>query len=116
MVDLVLVDDDEVTLELTKHVLREADCNVTCFVDERAALEHLRAHTPDVLIVDHRMPRMDGLEMLRTLRGSLPRRVYLCSGATPPDDIVAGAVSCGAELLDKDVLGDRDRLVQLLTG
>jgi two-component system, NarL family, nitrate/nitrite response regulator NarL len=66
---LVLADDHRLVLEALEQLLRvEEDLDVvaTC-VDGREALVAVRRHRPDVLVLDLRMPQLDGLGVLREL-------------------------------------------------
>jgi CheY-like chemotaxis protein len=40
---------------------------VTGVADGRAALEHLKDEVPDVLLLDMKMPHVEGIEVLREL-------------------------------------------------
>lgn len=47
--------------------------------DGRAALEAIERHTPDVAVVDHRLPGLDGTRVLNAVvRDEFPTRVVLC--------------------------------------
>jgi len=51
--------------------------------DGEAALEGMRATQPDVLVLDLSMPKVDGLEVIRTLQLELPEiRIVVASGFT----------------------------------
>ena len=65
---VLLVDDDEVNLLLTSHALRERGFDVTEAPSGERALELLRAHTPDVVVLDALMPGLDGFQTCRLLR------------------------------------------------
>ena len=68
-ISLVLADDHPIVLDgLRQLFLGEGNFTVlaSC-ADGEQALAAVRAHRPDVLVLDVRMPRKDGLEVLREL-------------------------------------------------
>jgi diguanylate cyclase (GGDEF)-like protein len=66
---VLLVDDDEVNLLLTSIALRERGFSVTEATSGEQALKVLADWVPDVVVLDALMPRMDGFETCRVLRG-----------------------------------------------
>jgi two-component system, NarL family, nitrate/nitrite response regulator NarL len=81
---VVIADDHRMVLEALEQVLRlEPDVEVvaTC-IDGVEAVEAVRRHHPDVLVLDIRMPRLDGLGVLRELGATEPgtRVVLLTAG------------------------------------
>jgi DNA-binding NarL/FixJ family response regulator len=76
--------------------------------DGEQAIAEVARHRPDVVLMDVRMPKMDGLEATRRIRAGTvsPRILLLTNHATA---IPAGlAVEAGADgLLDKAELADR---------
>ena len=65
----VLVADDERNLrELLVRELGRRGHAVTGVSDGRAALDQLADEVPDVLLLDMKMPRVEGIEVLRTLQ------------------------------------------------
>jgi chemosensory pili system protein ChpA (sensor histidine kinase/response regulator) len=67
---LVLVVDDSVTVRrVTQRLLQREGYRVALAVDGLQALERLREESPVVVLCDIEMPRMDGFELLRQLRG-----------------------------------------------
>lgn len=115
--DIVVVDDDALTLELIRRSLRGTDLKLRCFTDELSALSYLESHATRVLIVDQRMPRLDGLELLLRLAngaGAGAGRVYLCSAVQLPERIRAGARKLGARMLSKDVFRSKTAFLELL--
>ena len=71
--------------------------------DGRPALEPIRRERPDVALVDHQMPDVDGLGVVRAMvRDGLPTRVLLLSAHTD-SGIVFQAIEAGAAgYLSKD--------------
>lgn len=115
--DVVVIDDNVLTLELLGRVLRNSGCAVQYFVDELDAISYLVSHTTRVLIVDHRMPRIDGLELLQRLlqKGEIPAEsIYLCSASELPSKIADEAQKLGARILSKDVFRNKAEFLQLV--
>lgn len=81
---LVLADDHPIVLDgLEQLFRREPDFQVVArCVNGREALIAVREHRPDILILDIRMPDMDGLAVIRAMQPeNLSTRVVLLTGA-----------------------------------
>ncbi len=74
MANITLVDDDENLVASVSLALESHGHKITAYHDGAAGLEALEAQPPDLVILDVKMPRMDGMEVLRRLRqtSSLP--------------------------------------------
>ena len=68
MATITLVDDDQNILTSVSLKLEAEGFNVHTFSDGATALTALTANPPDLVILDIKMPRMDGMEVLRRLR------------------------------------------------
>src|ERR1700727_4080905 len=68
MANIALVDDDKNILASDSMLLEQEGYHVRTFSDGSAALTALTTTAPDLAILDIKMPRMDGLELLRRLR------------------------------------------------
>src|SRR5256885_2156489 len=68
MANIALVDDDKNILASVSMLLEQEGYHVRSFSDGAAALTALTTTPPDLAILDIKMPRMDGLELLRRLR------------------------------------------------
>jgi two-component system response regulator ChvI len=71
---IALVDDDRNILTSVSMTLEAEGFQVQCYNDGAEALRGLQANPVDLAILDIKMPRMDGMELLGHLRkqGSLP--------------------------------------------
>jgi len=77
---LVIADDHPLILRGIEHLLApEPDFEIlACCGDGRGALEAVRQHRPDILILDTRMPDLDGMGVVRALlRERSPIRIVL---------------------------------------
>ena len=87
--------------------------------DGRAALELAIAEQPDVALIDFRMPRLGGLELIIALREAVPL-MPICVYTADGDAALATAVlneGAAALLLKSSPLGDLDRALDaVLTG
>jgi two-component system NtrC family response regulator len=70
---VLLVEDDEAFARRFAQNLRTAGYDVDTAPGGAEALSHLAAHHVDLVITDIRMPRMDGLELIRVLKGEEAR-------------------------------------------
>jgi|DewCreStandDraft_2_1066082.scaffolds.fasta_scaffold00179_58 DNA-binding response OmpR family regulator len=67
-ITLLLVDDDELLCESLALLLRQQGYHVLTATTGRAALEQVRLHRPDLLILDVGLPDLNGIEVCRRLR------------------------------------------------
>lgn len=73
--NLLLVDDDPTMREILSTILQREKFDVATAEDGRQALQQIRQHVPDVILMDLEMPGMDGPTTLREIRrqwGALP--------------------------------------------
>lgn len=68
MATIALVDDDRNILTSVSLALEAEGFRVQTYTDGASALMGLQATPPDMAIFDIKMPRMDGMELLRRLR------------------------------------------------
>jgi signal transduction histidine kinase len=86
-VKIILIADDEgALLEVLASVITELGHRPVVAHDGRQALSLARAHRPDLIISDHMMPGLTGVELLRTLRQDevLGRVPFLLMSAAQP--------------------------------
>jgi signal transduction histidine kinase len=71
-ISILVVDDEPGIALLCKRILARAGYLVTPLTDPRAAIEWLQQNRADLLLVDIRMPEMDGFEVISTARQLQP--------------------------------------------
>ena len=70
MPTIALVDDDRNILTSVAIALEPEGYRMTTYTDGVSALDGFKTTLPDLVILDIKMPRMDGMETLRRLRQS----------------------------------------------
>ena len=65
---VVVVDDDVTNLKMAGTILSRQHMRVTALKSGRALLDYVRDNRPDLILLDVRMPEMDGFETLRRLK------------------------------------------------
>lgn len=116
-VHLVCIDDDPLMLEFIERRLRDRAGQLKCFSEPGDAIDFLANNEVRTILVDQRMPTMDGIEFLRLLaerRCNRGARKVLCSGVAPEPGTCEAAGALGAETLEKDRIRDRDTLLEML--
>ncbi|MCJ8500151.1 response regulator [Desulfatitalea alkaliphila] len=69
---IMLVDDEEDFVEMLSLRLKEIDENVIPVYSGEACLEKLKEQDVDVVILDVKMPGMDGIETLQEIKKQFP--------------------------------------------
>jgi two-component system response regulator ChvI len=68
MPTIALVDDDRNILTSVSMALEAEGYRILTYTDGATALDGFKTQSPDLAILDIKMPRMDGMELLRRLR------------------------------------------------
>ena len=89
MSKIALVDDDRNILTSVSMTLETEGFDVETYTDGQSALDAFSRSMPDLAILDIKMPRMDGMDLLQRLRqkSSLPV-IFLTSKDDEVDEIV----------------------------
>jgi two-component system OmpR family response regulator len=99
----ILVVDDEATLtELLSMALRYEGCDVRSAATGNAAVRTAREFQPDAVVLDVMLPDLDGLEVLRRLRGHAPDvPVLFLTARDAVEDRIAGLTAGGDDYVTK---------------
>jgi DNA-binding NtrC family response regulator len=80
-VNIVVVDDEPPIMQLCVKVLEQQGHVVDGFTRGEDALEKLSAHPADLLVVDYKMPGLNGFEVIQRARSLRPDlRVVMITG------------------------------------
>jgi len=91
---VLIVEDDPDTAQLIKHTFeRTGDLVATIVSSGEEALTAVSQRLPDAIVLDVRLPKMDGLEVCRTLRARADTRdvpIVMLTARIAEEDRVAG--------------------------
>jgi two-component system, cell cycle response regulator len=90
---ILVIEDNEQNIELVDYLLRAHGYVSLLASDGREGIRIARAQRPDLILLDIRMPEMDGFAVIEAIRGDLALR-------TTPTVAVTASV----------MLGDRERI------
>lgn len=98
MIRVLIVDDQELIRQSLKIVLNvSAGIEVVDTAASGAeALKSVAAHRPDVVLMDIRMPEMDGVEATRLIKERYPQTKVIVLTTFDDDEYVFGALKNGA--------------------
>ncbi|MBL8165922.1 MAG: response regulator [Anaerolineae bacterium] len=67
---ILLVDDDQPTLDLLEQLLRPLNVSVLRALDGAAAIDLLARHRPDMMFLDLLLPQVSGVDVLHFVRNT----------------------------------------------
>lgn len=106
---VLLVDDDPATLRFLVDALEPAGFNALVSLQGEMTLMLLEQVTPDVILMDARMPGIDGFETCRRLKrrpGLALVPVIFMTGLTDTESVVAGLQAGGVDYVTKPVVAN----------
>ena len=90
---IVVVDDEQDIVELVSIHLKKSGFKVKTFNDAETMFSFIRTKTPDLVILDLALPKIDGWEVLRIIRQDLKLldlKVIIFSALNKKEDIAKG--------------------------
>ncbi|MEY2831972.1 MAG: hypothetical protein RLZZ574_1230 [Cyanobacteriota bacterium] len=99
MIRLLLVDDQELVCQGLRAMLNlESDIQVVGVANNgQVAIQQVEALQPDVILMDIRMPVMDGREATRIISQRFPEIKVLVVSTFDEDDYIAHSIKAGAK-------------------
>ncbi len=93
---ILVVDDEKLLLLTTKIILQRAGYQVTTALDGYEALRLLHSKHYTLVIVDLRMPGLDGMDLILEIRKTHPNMPIVVFAANGNDESVKEAAARGA--------------------
>ncbi|MCU0512028.1 MAG: response regulator transcription factor [Anaerolineae bacterium] len=90
LLKILIVEDDAKTANLLRLYLQQAGYEALVTQDGRAALTLAREQLPDLVVLDLMLPRMDGLDICRTLRLETGVPIIILTARSTEEDILNG--------------------------
>jgi len=97
MANILIVDDEQSYRQLLSLVFQEEGHELRTAMNGRQALEELQKEPADVIVSDVKMPDMDGIELLRAVRETLPDLGVILMTAFASVDTAREAFKLGAD-------------------
>ncbi len=109
-VKVLVVDDEKNILESVKMVLNYEKYSVQVARDGMDAIESFKSLLPDIVLLDVKMPGLDGLKVLRTFKALNPTaEVIMISGHSGIEEALEASRLGAFDFLEKPI--SRDKLV-----
>jgi len=96
-VKIVVVDDEPTIVLMCRRVLEAQGHAVHGFTDVHSALTHLRAEPADLLVVDYKMPDLNGLEFIQRAWDVRPGLRVLMITAHGTREVIGQASQTGVQ-------------------
>jgi len=93
--DILVIDDDETICSLFQDTLKEAGHTVTTASESSRGLELVKEQDYDLVLLDLKMPEMDGAELFRQIRLTKPELPVTIITGYPDSDLMTRALAYG---------------------
>ena len=93
---ILVVDDESDVRELLRKFLTRRGYEVDTASDGMAAIEAIRENPPDIVLLDIRLPKIDGLSVLRRLRDDADDVAIITMSGIADEDMARQSLELGA--------------------
>lgn len=96
-INVLHVDDDQLDCETTVEMLEQLDNSINVFseTEPQDVLSRLDSNPIDCVVSDFRMPRMDGIELLKAVREEYPNLPFVLFTGKGSENVAAEAINAG---------------------
>lgn len=96
MKNILVIDDETMILDAIKIIFEDMGYGVKVFSDSPAGMDEAIRGEYDLILVDVRMPGMNGAEVTEGIRKARPKAKVLVITAYPNDPLAVRALEAGA--------------------
>jgi len=101
---MLLIDDDEWIRDSLSIFFESEGCYLKAFETAEEGLKALKKQSYDIIIVDYRLPGMDGLDFLRRIKNSCSNAIKIMVTAYGNKEIISEAKEIGIQdFLEKPI-------------
>ncbi|MFP4257138.1 MAG: response regulator [Desulfobacterales bacterium] len=116
MSDIMVLDDVEDAGAMIKRILERKGHSVAVFTEEQDAIDHVKKHKADIAILDIKLKKMSGVEVLKQIRQARPEIEVLMLTGYPTLETAREAMSHGAreylvKPIDKNELEEKIKVI-----
>jgi len=94
--NILIVDDEEVVRRSHLRSLASAGCNAQAAEDGKEALRVMEQHPFDVILLDLRMPGLDGMDVLKSIKERWPESEVVVITGYPTIESAKESIRLGA--------------------
>ena len=93
---ILVVDDDAIVIKSCKRILEAESLEVSTVSSADEALEALKKYDFDLLLIDVKMPRHDGMFLMREIKKVIPDMPIIVMSGYPTPETVSDVIKLGA--------------------
>ena len=94
---IMLIDDDEWIRDSLGLYFEDEGCHLLALETAEEGIEALKGQNYDIIMVDYRLPGMDGLEFLKRIQKTQPHALKVLITAYKSEEVVSGALKMGIQ-------------------
>jgi len=95
---ILVVDDDAIVIKSCRRILEAEGFNVTTVPSADEALEKFKYYEFDLLLMDVKMPKHDGIFLMREIKKNWPDIPIIVMSGYPTSETIAEVLRLGANL------------------
>jgi DNA-binding NtrC family response regulator len=93
---ILVVDDDAIVIKSCRRILESEGFEVLTVSGAEEALEMIKKYDFDLLLIDVKMPKYDGLYLMREIKKELPEVPIIVMSGYPTQETVKEVMKLGA--------------------